>query len=1158
MQQNSEQRHTPESKSDIPVAALIEGERCGVVRCRGLSEASARLGEGGARAQLAERGWRYVVCDARHLEPGRSALQQMFGMWIGTLHPSGREAAEAQFDTLALLMRMQPGEQPLERQRLVCDATVGLSEELMEAAPVVLMVLAAEQLTSLDRAALRALVSYHAEQPLPGGGASHRLVVAVADQGMPLGEDLSYEDLEQAEYSREVTRAFLCDERVVDRVLASTGGCPERLEAILGALPASNDELATLRIARLSEGARHLFDYVALAGRELELSFVDGLLQGGGVVALRELRGAGLVTRRIDAGSVQINVASADLSRVALAGLGAERRRRLHAALAYRALECSSHGDAGFIAKHALAAGELELGARFALPAARQMMRWGRWEEARGLLKKLQTVELPPDEAGELHRIGAAIGEARGEWLEALAHCGHLRRYTIERKDRVALELRIAMLLVQLGRPELAEARYDEAARHLERIDSPADMGQMRVKVLLGYGEVAYQRGQHERAYQQAEAVLAQCERSSESGRQELAVRAHSLMGKVGLFRGELAHAREAFAASAALARRCGLEGEEARAEANLGVVAVQQRDYGEAQRRLLRALEQAQRGVASVSRLNCWLNLGIVDQRRGDYAGALAQFERSLRAAQAERHEVGYEVASHNLITLLQDMGAFEVAWEMIERAASKRSHRGHFASRWAPMLRAQLLFDQARYEEAATAFAQAEEHLAESPRLYGVEMRLRRAEALLELGQRARAQDVFQSVDVGDGDDPQSRALNSKLKGLMSCGAESAEMLDTAAVELTRIGLFRDGLSARVESARRWLELGQRERTRLLLERGLADLRERASTLPSAYRKGFFEVPVHRALIELFQQLDGQLPDEIRVSLGDAPCEVASQRVESAQVTVWRSRYATMVGQDPRLFQVFRFIDRVAPGETTVLLSGESGTGKELAAEAIHRQSERVDGPFIRVNCAAFVEELLLSELFGHEKGAFTGALRQKEGLFELADGGTLFLDEIGDISPKTQVALLRVLQQGTFERVGGTETRQVDVRVVAATNRDLETLVKEGGFRLDLYYRLKGFVIEMPALRERREDIPLLLEHFATKFSAGTPAPGFAPEVMQFLARYSWRGNIRELENFVQSVLLFVEGPRVELHHLKEFEDFSPAPRSTQPFRISSCTR
>ncbi|TXD37583.1 tetratricopeptide repeat protein [Lujinxingia vulgaris] len=1005
-----------------------------------------------------------------------------------------------------------------------------------------LLVMAPERLTALERAGLRALISYHLQRPLElPGSAARQVVVALVGDVEALGSDLDVVTVDMSGGSRERTQRFLQDDRVLERVLSSTGGCPERLEAMLASLPATAGELATLRVARLSTTARTLLEALALAGRELELSFLDGMVERSMSEALRELREGGLVQRRVDAGSVQLSVASSEVSAAAVASMPEARRMQVHAALAQRALACSSHGDSGFIAHHALQAGERELGVRFGLPAARQMMQWGRWDEARALVHRLLLETLEDETQAEVHELGAALAEARGDWLEAISHCGRLRRYARERNDRVILEMRIASLLVRLGRPELARGRYQVAERHLQAISEQGqDVRVLELKLELGKGDVAYQLGEHEDAAACVATVLQRSEALAAEHVAEVVVGAHSLHGKVHLFRGELDGASQAFAQSASLAGQHNLPAEVARAEANLGVVAVQKRDYDEAERRLRRALEQSQAGLASVSRLNCWLNLGIVHQRRSEYGEALLCFERSLRAAQAERHEVAFEVASHNLVTLLQDLGAFAPAWELVERLEQRPVVSGHFAGRWSAMLRGQLLLDQGRLDEAVSELARAEEALSAAPRLYAVEMRLRRAEALMLLGQRERARQVLDDVRVEG--DAQSEALYRKVTARLMEGRERAETLKDVVGDLRALGLFRDAIDASVACAEAWEEAGERDRAMLVVERALADLRERASRVPEAYRASFYAVPVHRQLVELFQTFDGQLPEDVvvpaqQVVVSDG--EVAPQ--DDPTFLAWRARYSEMIGRDARLMQVFRSIDRVGPGETTVLLSGESGTGKELAAAAIHRQSPRASQPFVKVNCAAFVEELLLSELFGHEKGAFTGAMRQKEGLFEVADGGTLFLDEIGDISAKTQVALLRVLQEGTFERVGGTETLSVDVRVVAATNRDLEELVERGLFRLDLYYRLKGFVIELPALRERREDIPLLLDHFATKFSKDGRAPAFAPEVVQFLARYRWRGNIRELENFVRSVLLFVEGERVEMRHLDEFGDF-----------------
>jgi DNA-binding NtrC family response regulator len=242
-------------------------------------------------------------------------------------------------------------------------------------------------------------------------------------------------------------------------------------------------------------------------------------------------------------------------------------------------------------------------------------------------------------------------------------------------------------------------------------------------------------------------------------------------------------------------------------------------------------------------------------------------------------------------------------------------------------------------------------------------------------------------------------------------------------------------------------------------------------------------------------------------------------------------------IVGTAPPLQRVFEVIDQVAPSRATVLITGESGTGKELVANAIHQRSPRAHGPFIKLHCAALAESLLESELFGHERGSFTGAMNRKDGRFTLADGGTLFLDEIGEISPAIQVKLLRFLQEREFERVGGTQTIHVDVRVIAATNRNLLDEIAKGRFREDLYYRLNVVALEMPPLRERRSDIPALVQFFVDRYAKenGKTIEGCAVDAMELLTSYGWPGNVRELENAIERAVVLAAGPTIERKQL-----------------------
>jgi formate hydrogenlyase transcriptional activator len=238
--------------------------------------------------------------------------------------------------------------------------------------------------------------------------------------------------------------------------------------------------------------------------------------------------------------------------------------------------------------------------------------------------------------------------------------------------------------------------------------------------------------------------------------------------------------------------------------------------------------------------------------------------------------------------------------------------------------------------------------------------------------------------------------------------------------------------------------------------------------------------------------------------------------------------SMFEQIVGTSPPLRNVLSRVSKVAPTDSSVLITGETGTGKELVARAIHRRSRRSSRPFVSVNCAAIPRDLIASELFGHEKGAFTGATQRRIGRFELAEGGTIFLDEVGELPAETQIALLRVLQEHEFERVGSTGTIRTNVRLIAATNRDLEAAIAAGTFRNDLFYRLNVFPIEMPSLRERREDIPMLVEYFIDRFArqAGKSFQALNKKSLDLLQSYPWPGNIRELQNVIERSVIVCE--------------------------------
>ena len=266
----------------------------------------------------------------------------------------------------------------------------------------------------------------------------------------------------------------------------------------------------------------------------------------------------------------------------------------------------------------------------------------------------------------------------------------------------------------------------------------------------------------------------------------------------------------------------------------------------------------------------------------------------------------------------------------------------------------------------------------------------------------------------------------------------------------------------------------------------------------------------------------------------------DLQSERARNAELRrslQGQHTFSAILGKSVKMKQIHDLLREVCATDSTVLIMGESGTGKGLIARILHYNSHRAEGPFVEANCAVYSEGILHSELFGHEKGAFTGALKQKKGRFELADGGTVFLDEIGDLTPATQLMLLRFLQERRFERVGGEETIHVDVRVIAATNKNLQEGMERGSFRNDLFYRLNVLPLVIPPLRERIEDVPVLCQEFLERFAtrAGKSVRGFSDEALEVMTRYAWPGNVRELENVVERTVVLSKGERIEVSDL-----------------------
>ena len=311
-----------------------------------------------------------------------------------------------------------------------------------------------------------------------------------------------------------------------------------------------------------------------------------------------------------------------------------------------------------------------------------------------------------------------------------------------------------------------------------------------------------------------------------------------------------------------------------------------------------------------------------------------------------------------------------------------------------------------------------------------------------------------------------------------------------------------------------------------------------------------GFWLVTTHCATNRDTSHV-GMLPGRISKIAKQAEDSLRRENVALREEIDKASMFEEIVGTSPALKGVLSRIAKVAPSDSTVLITGETGTGKELVARAIHRRSDRASRAFVSVNCAAIPRDLIASEFFGHEKGAFTGATQQRLGRFELANGGTIFLDEIGELPAETQIALLRVLQEHEFERVGGTRRIRVDVRVIAATNRDLEAAINAGSFRSDLFYRLNVFPMEIPSLRERRVDIPLLVEYFIDRYArkAGKNIKRVNKKTLELFQSYPWPGNIRELQNVIERSIILCESDIFSIDENWLPQQLPPTPESKQ---------
>jgi DNA-binding NtrC family response regulator/tetratricopeptide (TPR) repeat protein len=978
-----------------------------------------------------------------------------------------------------------------------------------------------------------------------------------------LGADRSFEQIDVSGLSREDLLRYLAGHSALDRLLEASRGRPEDIDELLDALPEDTDALLLERIARLDPLSQQTLEALAILGRPAGadvLADVCAVKVSEIARAMAELGEHRLVTRRLQTGELMFTFARPHHLEVIRSYIDAQRVTELHHAIA-TALERRHGGEEGYeqlLAFHYLRGTHPELGAPHTLRACSTLLVTFAYGAAAELAERA-LAHAPNDETRllllghlvEAHRLRGDVGKA--------LRCAKQMQDIAPPSEEPKVLRQLGELTSAHGDPKGAMVLLEEALAAYDQ-HGRADDGDAlpeRAQILAGMAQIAYSIGDMAAAETRAGQALSEAPQAPVGFQLKLA----NLQGKVLYSREDFDAAEEKFLDNLRRAESARLTHEATLARVNTGLARYRRGRHLEAREILESALGSA-RSVGDIhNEAHALLNLAVINQRLGALGESLDNFHAALALFSRMGNRTEVRRTTWNLANVYMAIGDHERARKHLEQtrrlAEAQDSERGrafvHFTE-------GDLAFDEGRAAAALTAYEKARaifDKLGETSRV--IEMTIKAAWAALLLGDVTSARTRAQLLPGADLSILQAARKNAIMGAVLALdtgegdqdAAQGLALLSGAIDEMERHQADEDAWRALLFLADRYEGQGDARSASSARDRAKAVVLRSADQLEGEYRAVFLRHPIRAALVEDEVLAPAEASDP-RLSAPPPPEAPVVTGGPGERVSQWDADYPEIIGHASSLLRVFERLDRISKSaQPTVLIRGESGTGKELVAVAVHRMSERSDGPFIRVNCAALVETLLLSELFGHEKGSFTGAFARKIGRFELARGGTIFLDEIGDISPQTQVSLLRVLQERSFERVGGTQTIHTDAVVICATHRDLESMVADGSFREDLYYRLRGVVVEVPALRERPSDIPVLAHRFLREAAkeVGRAPTGLSPEAERILVGYSWPGNIRELQNIVRSVALFCEGDVVEPRHLSEFPELfaGRAPRA-----------
>lgn len=724
---------------------------------------------------------------------------------------------------------------------------------------------------------------------------------------------------------------------------------------------------------------------------------------------------------------------------------------------------------------------------------------------------------------------GAHRALAMGEANEAQRWC---ESATALDPASPTVALLLGRSLVQLG--DLVSARVSLQKAQVAAVAEGDD--ELRARVAAELAELAYIGGDLVMAAEHANraVTLATSPATRLSGRNTL--------GKIYLVEARWDAADEHFAEDALSASAALDMTAELRARLNRGIALMSKGALDDARVILTGVLDNASVSGEERGRAYAYANLGVIAFRQHDYGVALSCWEKAARFRPTLRGRIASARTIANLAELRLRLGLVQHAEHALTFGrrmlgfGTTADTAMHFAVVAARIAHVRGNGEAARREiDAALVDGEAgdKDYLGEAYRVA--------ARVALDDGDVNRAADAIARADkLATNDRGRAEVAIVRALHLRATGQNAIETA-TAALSLSRTAGEED-LLGEIHTLLAMLhrDSGDLQAAQAHCCRALAVRDQVAAGLPSDIRAAFLSKPEIVTLARLQSTLASHDSETFRLD-DDAPRSVAPETLRTERLSA-TGAVREIIGDDPQVRSLVVAIRKVARSNSTVLIRGESGTGKELVADALHRASDRASGPLVSVNCAALVETLLLSELFGHEKGAFTGAASRRRGRFEMAENGTLFLDEIGDISVRTQVALLRVLQEKTFERVGGAQPVRANVRVVCATHRDLKAMVERGEFREDLYYRLKGITLEVPSLRSRIGDLPKLAEHLLGRIAVerSEQPKAIDNDALELLQRHCWPGNIRELENVLRAVSLFAEGETITATDLIENVD------------------